>query len=590
MAAVEPPPPPLAFHLPPLSALSFAPLLFLLCLLLQPAVPTTFSRVARLALLVPTAWLAWSSSFRYRIEPAELGIGANFRWGIFSPYFLMKTLEWALASGRAQERERAWIGFDGKAEEKLHSSEGHRKEDVQAAEKGAKGTATAGGDLSQLRQRSNGVPLVAPQPIHPSPASSLAPPSASSSSTASTPQQLPTPSPSPPFSAVQPPSLAESATPSARLTPLTTSKSSALRTEQRHHPLRVLADAAHLLTAMRGVGYAWGPPLRSLAKPAPSHGAFLQRAAGEFALAHAVGTGGLALQVLHRDGQLAPLFLRVVPFLPAAVAEEAAGLTARLLVGVTLYYQMLIGFSGANVLFLLLAHLTNSVLDRLLPARWGWTWRAVFDTREYPPLFDAPFERMGEGGVSGFWGKRWHALFRSSFTAIGFLPAVRLSRRLGLPNAAGKLLGAVVVFGLSAWMHWQALFSARYSLAPTPSALSFAALHSLPLSSLYPAPWSALSLIERHGTWVFFLAQPLAVVLESAWTARTRRRIGGVAGRVWTAMWVVGLGQAVVGRSWLALGLAHGLPPVAMWSWHRWLLPTFCLAPMPAFMRFPSSA
>lgn len=98
-----------------------------------------------------------------------------------------------------------------------------------------------------------------------------------------------------------------------------------------------------------------------------------------------------------------------------------------------------------------------------------------------------------------------------------------------------------------------ALVSARYALSPSPSSLAFAAAHDLPLSSLYPAPYASLSFLERHGTWVFFLAQPLAVSLEGAWCAATRRRVGGWAGRVWVALWVVGLGQASVGRSWSVL-------------------------------------
>lgn len=143
-------------------------------------------------------------------------------------------------------------------------------------------------------------------------------------------------------------------------------------------------------------------------------------------------------------------------------------------------------------------------------------------------------------------------LFPRRFNTLGFLPSVRLCRRLGLPSSVSKLVGALVVFALSAWMHAQALYSARHSLTPTPSGLAFASSLSshVPLSSFYPPPWSSLSFIERYGTWIFFLAMPFAIVLETAWEARTRRRIGGWAGRVWTGMWIVGLGQAVVGRSW----------------------------------------
>ncbi|GAA5853290.1 hypothetical protein JCM8547_000273 [Rhodosporidiobolus lusitaniae] len=589
-------PSPPQFALPPLSALSFAPILFLLTLLLQPAVPSRISRPLRLALFLPAVVLAGTSTFRYRIEPVEWAIGANFRFGISSPFFVMRAIEWGLLAGKEREKENAWIGFTGKHEQELHiEKKVGRADDVGKSNS----TAMANGGSAVVVKRTSGTAaqqngVVAPRPVHPVPVSNILPSSSTSSSATSTPPQLPTPAPSPPFSAVQPPSITESATPSSRLTPLTASKTAALRAEQRHHPLRVLADATHLLTTLRGIGYVWGPPSRSLPPPEPSHGAFLHRQAIDFVRAHLISTLSLAAQVHHRDGKLAPLVSSLfsrLPFLPftsssAASLEPYCALLSRLLVGVSLHSQMLIGFAGANITFLALAYATNAVLD-LAPERWGWTWRAIFDAREYPPLFDSPFEKMGDGGVSSLWGKRWHALFRSSFNALGFKPAVRLAKSLGLPSTVGKLLGAVLVFGLSAWMHWQALFSARYSLSPSPAGLAFASSLSLPLSSLYPAPYSSLSFVERHGTFLFFLAQPIAVLLETAWTVATKRRIRGWAGRMWTTLWIVVLGQAVVGRSWLALGLAHGLPPVSMWTWKRWVVPVFALAPMPAFMRFP---
>ncbi|GAA5824778.1 hypothetical protein JCM11251_005337 [Rhodosporidiobolus azoricus] len=575
-APLVPPPPP--FALPPLAALSYAPLLFLLCVLLQPSVPSRVSQPLRILLFFPVAYLATTAPATYPIQPAQWGVGANFRWAIFAPYFLWKAVEWCflVADPRERERELTWIAFDGKDEAKLHS------EGAQHVTQPGVVSSTAKHE-SDLRQRLNGV--VAPVPIYPPSADlSLV---ASSSSSATTPQQLPTPAPSPPFRNIQPPSVAEAATPSARLTPVTQAKSAALRSDQRAHPLRTLADATHLLTSLRGIGYAWGPPARSLPTPPPSHDIFFRRSAWEFVQAHTISTVALALQVLHRDGILAPFLSSHLPFLSPSLAESTSALLSRLLIGVSLHAQMLIGFSGANMLFCCLACVTNALLDRL-PERWGWTWRAVFDLREYPSLFDRPFSSLGEGGVSVFWGKRWHALFRASFNALGFRPSTRLARRLGLPSTAGKLLGAFVVFFMSAWMHAQALYTARLSLDPTPQALAFASALSLPLSSLYPAPWSSLSFTERYGTWIFFLAQPIAVALESVWTAVTKKRIGGWAGKIWTGLWIVVLGQAVVGKSWLALGLAHGLPPVDLWTWHRWLLPTFALAPLPAFTRIPT--
>jgi hypothetical protein len=71
---------------------------------------------------------------------------------------------------------------------------------------------------------------------------------------------------------------------------------------------------------------------------------------------------------------------------------------------------MIVGFSGAALGIVLVSLAVNSFLDRYTTEiKWRWS----FDSREYPSLFDAPFGRMGEGGVSSFWGFRWHALFKS---------------------------------------------------------------------------------------------------------------------------------------------------------------------------------
>ncbi|GAA5979562.1 hypothetical protein JCM11641_007869, partial [Rhodosporidiobolus odoratus] len=545
-------PTPPDFSLPPLQTLSFVPLLFLICLLLQPSVPARLSRVLRLVLLLPTAYLAWTSTFTYRIQPVEWAITANFRWGIFSTYFLWKTGEWCLASGAAKEKELAWVGFDGKDAAKLHADKEGKAETL--VDSDAHNHNPLSNRTGSLRKRYNGI--VFPQPVRPPPPALAA----LHNGVGAEPQQLPTPTPSPPFippqapstalSAVQRPSLADSATPSSRLTPVTHAKTVALRSSQRAHPLRVLADATHLLTSLRGVGYAWGPPQKSLPPSAPSHGAFLRRSALEMLKSHIIDVTCLALQVHHRDELLAPLLSSTLPplFPTPAAAEPFASLLARLCVGIDLYVQMLIGFNGTNMSFLLLSHVTNSVLDSV-PEEWGWTWRAVFDTREYAPLFDSPFSKMGDGGVSAFWGKRWHALFRASFTALGFRPSMSLARCLRVPSSFGRLLGAGVVFAMSGWMHWQAIYSARLSDDPTPSGLTFLTQHSLSPQTIYPPPWSTLSFTERHGTWIFFLLQPVAVAAEVVWVASTGRSVGGWVGRVWTMGWIVGLGQAAVGRS-----------------------------------------
>lgn len=498
---------------------------------------------------------------------------------------------WAFMSEKDRTSELAWVGFDGDKQAQAHG----KGEEQRAAEKAA-------------------TEVVAPKPVRPeTPArrASVLPPASAVPSNLDN-EQLPTPAPSPPCEDVNPPSVSEIAPPPADLATLTAESSSALGTDQRQHPAHILLSALHLLSSMRGVGYVFGPPMRHLPGPPTSERQLVQTAIVSFVGASLISTACIALQTLDRDGLLAPYFVVAVPFLPPSGATFLSALTARISVGLSLWVQMKIGFSGLTLGFWLLHHLTNRTLDWLErhgPAQWHLSWRSTFDPREFPPLFNAPFSGMGEGGCTRFWSAKWHFLFRAVFTGTLYSPATWVARRLGIPKRVGALVGAFLVFAGSAWMHWRgesgrfppqrfflslllthtaniaALVSSRADTTPTASGLAYLAAEGIPLSSAYPSPWSDLTVIERYGTWIFFLSQPVAIVLEQAFTVLTRRRIGGLAGRVWTVGWIVLLGEAIIGRSWLALGLAHGVPPVERWGWQRWVMPTYEMAPMPAFMR-----
>jgi len=130
-----------------------------------------------------------------------------------------------------------------------------------------------------------------------------------------------------------------------------------------------------------------------------------------------------------------------------------------------------------------------------------------------------------------------------------------------------------------------AFASARYNIVPSPAGQLYATSLGIPLSSLTPRPSAELSFREAYGTWIFFLSQPIAIALETVFLSGKKKRIGGMSGRIWVTLWVGGIGAWAVGRSWLALGLAHGVPPVEMWSWHRYVIPTAHLLPMPVFVK-----
>jgi len=441
VAAVAPdlrqPPPPLAFALPGLQGLGFGVLLFVLALLLQPAVPAPISRHLRLALFLPIAALACVTPVWWRFEPFDLAIPANFRWAIFAPYGVLKALEWGLLGERARAKDLAWVGFDGREEERARDVV-VREADKERAHESATSTARSGAAASDGLRKCAPPELSAPTPRRPAAAlpPDLAVPSPSSDSS-----HLPTPSPSPPFDAVNPPSIAAAPHPTSSVSPLAHAQRSAQSTAQQHAPLRTLVDAAHLVSSLRGVGYLWGPPLRSLARPAHDDRAFVARALRQFALAHAVSTVCVALQVLDRDGELPALLSRAVPLLSPAAARWVSATVARLGIGASLHAQMNIGAEGVSLGLYAAHRALNAVLDRL---GGGETvrWRSTFDVREYPPLFDRPFSAMGEGGLAGFWGHRWHALFRDVCVPLSRPFSLRRARPRDLTPSRPPVAGS----------------------------------------------------------------------------------------------------------------------------------------------------
>ncbi|GAA5899761.1 wax synthase family protein [Sporobolomyces salmoneus] len=598
-----PTPTPPTFGLPPLYAFSYAPALLLFCILLQPSIPARVSTFGRRFLLLPTLVFVTIAPFRWRLSPIPFSVPFNFRLSIFGPDLILKALEWGLMEEKDRQTKLAWVGFKEKEEDETEEGKKQAQQD--------EGISTAV-PANKLKVRLENLEVDS---------QSRTPSSTSSSGTNSpfsirnlalgqlpTPQtsQLPTPHISPPptpidpITAAAPPPLHDTQESTLAKLEVRSQAAKATATKQHLHPMRVLIDACHFLSAMRGNGYAFAQS-NAPTKHRSHHRAqarrlpvseFLRGQAVQFVRSQIVSTACMAYQVLHRDEQIAPFLVSRFPQLGSTHARSLVthlvNSTAYITVGVSLYCQMLIGYSGAALGIVLTSLAVNSLLDRYTTdVKWRWS----FDSREYPPLFDAPFGKMGEGGVSSFWGFRWHALFKAPFTAIGFNPVMRLSRKLGLPKALGRFLAVYCVFLLSAWMHVQAFAAARWNSEPSLENRLWAASLNIPMSSLTPAPWSELSFRERHGTFIFFLAQPIAIALESLYLSTSgsgkKRRIGGAYGRIWTMAWVAGLGAWAVGKSWLALGLAHGVPPIhrGEWTWPRYVLPTAHLCPAPLFMK-----
>jgi hypothetical protein len=141
----------------------------------------------------------------------------------------------------------------------------------------------------------------------------------------------------------------------------------------------------------------------------------------------------------------------------------------------------------------------------------------------YPPLFNTPWEAQS---VSSFWGARWHQLARQSFFIYGGYPlqwlcttAVSLcgannsktaksAGRIGL--AMGTFIGSGIFHGIGIWtMHAGSDQKGGFD---------------------YQAP-------------IYFTVCSLVVLAERLFKVATGRKLEGIWGWLWMALWIVGASQ-----------------------------------------------
>ncbi|KAK0220523.1 hypothetical protein IW262DRAFT_1385195 [Armillaria fumosa] len=116
---------------------------------------------------------------------------------------------------------------------------------------------------------------------------------------------------------------------------------------------------------------------------------------------------------------------------------------------------------------------------------------------EWPPVYDST---LLSTSLTEFWGRRYHQLFRQTFTGpLAFLP---------LPEYV-QLFGAFLISGVfhcfGVWAHGNGV-------------------HWWPMGG-------------------FFLANALGIAIERTWLYFFGRKVGGVAGKVWTILWLAGWGN-----------------------------------------------
>ncbi|KAI0781161.1 membrane bound O-acyl transferase family-domain-containing protein [Trametes elegans] len=146
----------------------------------------------------------------------------------------------------------------------------------------------------------------------------------------------------------------------------------------------------------------------------------------------------------------------------------------------------------------------------------------------WPPIFGNPLEAHS---LHDFWGRTWHQAFRHTFLILGGLPGRRVA------GSAGMVLGCFLASGLC---------------------------HEFGMAAAG----------KKFDTRVlaFFLLQGLGILLEKTFKALSGKRVGGLFGFAWTALFVLGIGQMCT-ESWLNRGWAgrKTIPPIVSPAKRLWL-------------------
>ena len=118
----------------------------------------------------------------------------------------------------------------------------------------------------------------------------------------------------------------------------------------------------------------------------------------------------------------------------------------------------------------------------------------------WPPVL--PNYVLASTSLHAFWSRNWHQFLRRTFLVTGGYP---LQSIFGTP---GLIFGTFLSSGL---MHSWGLYA-----------------------------------IGRGTDWdsaIFFVFQPVALLAEKTWHKTTGQRVRGISGWVWTACWILGVGQ-----------------------------------------------
>ncbi|KAG0140628.1 hypothetical protein CROQUDRAFT_674542 [Cronartium quercuum f. sp. fusiforme G11] len=285
--------------------------------------------------------------------------------------------------------------------------------------------------------------------------------------------------------------------------------------------------------SLRGLQYGWGPR-KILQRPS------IQPLIRRLFLVNLIQAASIAFLVIARDQgspTLALAALGVPNFWARNILAEGI---ATLSFGLFLLSSLDVTIS---ILFVI-CHAIHGVAKLVNIPRWILN---VCDPIYCQPIYGSLHTATS---LSWFWGKGWHQLFRRSFLMCGAFPASTLAKIFGGGLAIQKICGLFGSFFVSALMHEYAIHVAARK----------------------PHPHPHIYFTEFPAAFLYFLAQPIGIILEPYIIPLIPRFMGG--GRLWVLVFTLITATPFrIQYSEKLRNIDDAYRPVIEWTWWDVLIP-----------------
>ncbi|KAF4614240.1 hypothetical protein D9613_007731 [Agrocybe pediades] len=258
----------------------------------------------------------------------------------------------------------------------------------------------------------------------------------------------------------------------------------------------LLLDALDLTANMRGIGWSWstGLKLPKETRNMSSQSSFLFSTFRSLFI-QLLFADSFLLAVQSFEGIFAPvgatIFDSSLPPIPRYIRSSCI----TFLTGMGIYHIISIYYALATIIAL-------TILPR----------GPKNNTMQWPPLFQSPWCTTS---IAEFWSQRWHQLFRYVFINFGGVPFYLVFGRIGA--VFGTFFASGVFHAIGLW-----------------------------------GMGRGTDFVRITG---FFLMMAVGITLEFAFKYVMGRRVGGILGWIWSALWIIGWGNMLV-EAWLSRGMA----------------------------------